>query len=363
VQASGGVLPWGVQGFLKVMEYLTMQALINPHANQQTENVLESFQIGFKFSEIQLSEIKNIKRFQVREVLDAVGAHEGIFSKKIVDEYTESLKRGDKFPAIVVRQNDHGYDIVEGRHRYRANKNINSNVIWAYVLPGHISDQICRTLACVLNDIHGHANSEGDRKKVSLENATQACLKEFETSKRDQKVIIAEIAKSFGVNDSTLKVRIKAKQAKAKILEVGENPNLISDTIAGQMKEFLFESSPEEAKKLTQAVVHSRDNGLSSDRIHLTIREARDRGRTPDQLTKELQVEGNLDEQNRKLRVGEAEIIRRSDSLIANIEAAKSCLKKDVSSFVLSYEKQQQLLLCLKEVKNLASDWCGKLEN
>lgn len=340
-----------------------MEALINPHANQQVENILKSFEISFHLSDIQLGEIKNIKRFQVREVLDAVGAHEGMFSKKMVDEYTESLNRGDKFPAIVVRQTDHGYDIVEGRHRYLAYKNCSFNVIWAYVLPGHISDQTCRTLACVLNDIHGHANSEGDRKKVSLENAILACLQILETSKRDQKIIIAEISKEFRVNDTTLRGRIKAKQAKAKMAEVGENPNLISDTIAGQLKEFLFESTPEEARKLTQAVVHSRDNGLSSDRIHLTIREAKDRGKTTDQLTKELQVEGNLDKENKKLRAGEAEIIKRSDLLIANIEAAKACLKKDVSSYVLSYEMSQQLLLCLKDLKNLASVWCERLDD
>ena len=89
-----------------------MEELTNPHANQQVENMLKSFEISFRLSEIQLGEIKNIKRFQVREVLDAVGAHEAMFSKKMVDEYTESLSRGHKFPAIVFRQTDHGYDIV-----------------------------------------------------------------------------------------------------------------------------------------------------------------------------------------------------------------------------------------------------------
>jgi hypothetical protein len=348
---------------LGVTEYLTMQAIFNPHANQQVENVLKSFEIEFQLSDIQLSEIKNIKRFQVREVLDPVGAYEGEFSKKIVDEYTESLSRGDKFPAIVVRKTDHGYDIIEGRHRYLAHKNSSAVVIWAYVLPGHTSDQTCRTLACVLNDIHGHANSEGDRKKVSLENAVKACLQILETSKRDQGKIIAEIANEFRVNDTTLRGRVKAKQAKAKMLEVGENPALISETIAGQMHSIFEQATGEQVKKLTQTVVKARDNGLSGDRIHLAIREANQRNKTPDQLIKELQVEADLDDQNRKLRAGEAEVLRRSDLLIANLEAAKSSLKKDVTSYVLSREKAQQVLLCLNDIKNLASDWCKKLED
>jgi len=340
-----------------------MEALTNPHANQQVENMLKSFEISFRLSEIQLGEIKNIKRFQVREVLDAVGAHEGMFSKKMVDEYTESLSRGDKFPAIVVRQTDHGYDIVEGRHRYLAYKNFSASVIWAYVLPGHISDQTCKTLACVLNDIHGYANSEGDKKKVSLENAVLACLQILETSKRDTRTIIAEISKEFRVNDSTLRHRIKAKQAKAKMIEVGENPALISDTVAGHMLGFFDQSNPTQIKKLTQTVVNSRENGLSSDRIHLAIRDAKDKNKTTDQLTKDLQVEGNLDEQNRKLRAGEAEVVRRSDLLIANIEAARSSLKKDVSSYVLSHERSQQVLLCLNDIRNLAINWCKRLND
>ncbi len=340
-----------------------MQALTNPHANQQVENVLESFQICFELREILLSEIKNIKRFQVREVLDANAAHEGAFSKKMVEEYTDSLKRGDKFPAIIARKTDHGFDIVEGRHRYRANQIINSNTIWAYVLPGHISDQTCKTLASLLNDIHGYANSEGDKKKVSLGLATNDVMQLLLTSKRDLKSIIAEVAKDYGVNETTLRGRVKGKQAKEKMVEVGENPDLISDTTASHLNDVFDESNPEQQKKLTQTVVQARDNGLSSDRIHLAIRDVKEKGKTPDQLIKDLQSEANLDAQNRKLRAGQAEIIRRSESLIANIEAVKVSLKKDISSYYLNNEMTQQLLICLKELKTNASSWCDRLES
>lgn len=339
-----------------------MQALTNRHANPQVESILANYEVSFDLVEIRIDEIKNARTFQVREITDPVGAYEGEFSKRIVDEYSESLKRGDKFPAIVVRQTDHGYDLVDGRHRFYSNKNIGAETIWAYVLPGHVDDQTCRAFACHLNDIHGYANSSDvDRKKVSVENAVNACLQAQLISNRNPLKVVSEIANLYGVADATLRTKLKARLAKEKIANAGETFDTIPDSIASQMHPLVEQASHEAVRKLKQTIEKAREHGISTDRINVTIREANQRNQTTEQVIKELQTQSDLDEHNRKLRSGEAEVLRRTDLLIANLESAKNSLKKQISSYRLTPEKIKQICLCLDEIRTLAETWTKRL--
>ncbi len=339
-----------------------MQLITNPHANPQVENLLTSHEVHFTLEEIRVDEIRNVRNFQVREVADPIGAYEGEFSKQIVDEYLESLKRGDKFPAIVVRQTDYGYDMVDGRHRFYANKSNGAETIWAYVVPGHLSDQACRAFACLFNDIHGYANSSDvERKKVSIENAVSECLRAQLISNRDPLKLVPEFAKLYGVSDATLRTKVRAKLAKQRILSAGESSETIPDSTASHMHPLVEQASNETILKLKQTIEKAREHGISTDRINITIREANQRNKTTDQVIKELQVQSDLDEHNRKLRSGEADVLRRTECLIANLESAKQSLNKQVSSYRLSPEKIKQIRLCLEEIKTLAAAWTKRL--
>lgn len=334
-----------------------METLTNPHANQQVENIIIGCDLEFSLKQIDINEIKKLKHFQVREVIDPVGVFEGEFSKIISDEYIESVKRGDAFPAIVVRQNDNGYDMVDGRHRFYAYKTNGINLIWAYVLPGYASNESCRNLACILNDIHGHANSAGDKKKVSLENATNAYFQSLEISSRDPSKLFAEIAKDYRVNEATLRSRVKSRQAKDVIFQAGGNPNAITDTIARDIHSIITELPNETIKKIVETIDEAKKNGVLGERISAEIMEAKSRNKTAEQLIKKFQQIGDLDDNNRKMRAGDAAVSRMTDMLIANLEAAKQSLKRDISSYRLDHEKIKQVLCCLKEIKSNSAVW------
>jgi len=111
-----------------------------------------------------------------------------------VEEYTESLERGDTFPPIVVFLVGVVYVLVDGFHRYAAYLRLKRDTIPCEIIEGTIED--AHEYACSANTKHGLARTPEDKRKAAEEF--------FKIPGRDE-LSNSAIAKKLGVSTPFVK--------------------------------------------------------------------------------------------------------------------------------------------------------------
>jgi hypothetical protein len=165
----------------------------------------------FSTTELALDNILASAATQVRKKLD----------KDTIDEYTEAVKNGAIFPALVVfsEVDSDRYILADGFHRHHAFVNAEMTECKVEVHQGSLHDALLWALGC--NDEHGLRRSNADKR-----NAVEVALKDPEISGL-QVVQIADICR---VNERTVR-RIRddmdlnvADRKKANAKGKGQNP-------------------------------------------------------------------------------------------------------------------------------------------
>ncbi|MGY6530924.1 MAG: hypothetical protein ACXITR_13450 [Cyanobacterium sp.] len=113
-------------------------------------------------------------------------------SKPTVHDYTCKLKKGVKFPPIIVFMVDSHYYLVDGFHRVESAKRVNLDAISAIVHYGTFRDALLFSLS--VNTDHGLSRSNADKRKVVM-----TLLNDSEWSKLSLRELsaIAQVSHSF----------------------------------------------------------------------------------------------------------------------------------------------------------------------
>ena len=123
---------------------------MHPSASAPTENKLAARHVHYEFEpNLDITKIRDVEGIQVR-----LSEHRA--PKATVDRYSQQMKSGATFPAIVV--NDR-YEIVDGNSRWIAAQRNRRETIAAYVC-SDLSALQARSLSVELNQSHGLSMTE-----------------------------------------------------------------------------------------------------------------------------------------------------------------------------------------------------------
>lgn len=139
-------------------------------------------------------------------------------SQQTVNEYTEAMEGGSIFPPVKVFHDGNYYYLVDGFHRYFANKNLKKSSIEAEIIIGTQREAIIYSFS--VNNLHGLRPTNADKRKAVI-----IMLEDFEWS--DYKNV--EIARICGVSAAyvgKLRTELAAKKEPAKEKPVKEKPVL-----------------------------------------------------------------------------------------------------------------------------------------
>lgn len=102
------------------------------------------------------SELVYDERFQIRERTDDA----------LVAEYAAKMRRGEKFPPVLIRETSRGLVVVDGKHRIKGGDKANETLD-AYFFACNDADQ--RTIAFLSNDSNGLRHNETERTWAVLD--------------------------------------------------------------------------------------------------------------------------------------------------------------------------------------------------
>jgi len=113
------------------------------------------------------SRARNGKAKVAKLRLDAIRLDAGTQTRAHIDdctvaEYSEAMLRGDRFPPVVVFQNDGEFIVADGWHRVRTACRAKLGHILAEVRPGGRKDALRFALGC--NQKHGLRRSNADKR-------------------------------------------------------------------------------------------------------------------------------------------------------------------------------------------------------
>lgn len=126
---------------------------------------------------------------------DAIQVRVGRLDAAKVESYTEALKAGAEFPPIDVFRDGSALYLADGFHRLAAHKAAGESEILAVVRPGGYEEAYAHAESA--NLLHGLELSMDDKKNIYFRRLARGFWDDSKTSMR-------EIAKSFGVNASTI---------------------------------------------------------------------------------------------------------------------------------------------------------------
>lgn len=159
---------------------------------------------------MKLTEIELDSTLQVRDMLD----------QEVINDYSEALREGAKFPAITVFRVGSRHIIVDGWHRYFAHKKAGLALIDVDVIDGSMRDATLYAIGA--NDAHGLRRSNKDKRK-----AVMMLLDDFEWAEwSDRKIAqvakvssmtVGTIRKSLGLQKDEVKAVVKGKETTVKV--------------------------------------------------------------------------------------------------------------------------------------------------
>lgn len=85
---------------------------------------------------------------------------------EVVNDYSEALREGAKFPAVTVYTDGSSYYLADGWHRYYAHKKAGLALIEANVIEGTYRDALKYSFGA--NDTHGLRKTNADKRKAVL---------------------------------------------------------------------------------------------------------------------------------------------------------------------------------------------------
>jgi hypothetical protein len=201
-----------------------------------------------------LKDIELDSSLQVRESLD----------QEVINDYSEALREGARFPAITVFRVGTRNLLVDGWHRYYAHKKAGLADIEADIIEGSSRDA---TLCAIgANDSHGLRRSNNDKRKAvmmlldDLEWAEWSDRKIAQVSKVST-MTVGRIRKSLGLQRDEVKAIVKGKETTVKVNRNDEfkpEPQELEEEISQEIAE-IVEDNENLKRRLAVAAMEATD--------------------------------------------------------------------------------------------------------
>lgn len=144
-------------------------------------------------------------------------------NEQTIEDYSDAIKHGDEFPAVLVYFDGVHYYLTDGYHRYHAHKKAGKAGITCEVVNGTFRDAVLR--ATSVNSRHGMRRSVADKRK-----AVMTLIEDFEWDTWSNAEMAAHcvVSPSFvaGLRNSAGKTSdvVKYKTATGKVMEKKKAP-------------------------------------------------------------------------------------------------------------------------------------------
>lgn len=198
-----------------------------------------------------LKDIELDSSLQVRESLD----------QEVINDYSEALREGAKFPAITVFRVGNRNLLVDGWHRFFAHKKAGLADVEVELIEGSMRDA---TLCAIgANSEHGLRRSNKDKRK-----AVMMLLDDFEWAEwSDRKIAqvakvssmtVGTIRKSLGLQKDEVKAIVKGKETTVKVNRNNEEPQEYEEEISKEI-EAIVEDNESLRLRLAVAAMEATD--------------------------------------------------------------------------------------------------------
>ena len=339
---------------------------IEKHKYTITENLLDELLIPFKLELIDADKIKETTDFQIRKIENPIPGFTQL-SQGIFGVLKEDYKSECIFPAIILRETNKGYQIIDGRHRFHVWSEGEEKKIPAYVISKATTNDDCNAIASRSNDSHG-TNNESDastkeRKNASYDEAIKTIIQN-EPYCRDLNENIAAIAKTYKLGKHTLKSRFQNKKVRALAISFGiTNTETITQGNSDLLYEMVFLSSPEDAKKLIETTMFAMEKTTPAKVNELLKKGLNSRISVKD-IAESIQIDAGIDVNGKALATGLIVMSRRVDLLINSVADADGQLKSNKpAALVMGPEKKNQLFSLLKILHETLCGYRSALES
>jgi hypothetical protein len=252
-------------------------------------------------------------------------------NEQTIEDYSDAIKMGDEFPAVLVYFDGVHYYLTDGYHRYHAHKKAGKAGITCEVVNGTFRDAVLR--ATSVNSRHGMRRSVADKRK-----AVMTLVEDFEWDTWSN----AEMAAHCGVSPSfvadlrtsagkTSDV-VKYKTATGKVMEKKKAP--------GRAPKEPDLKEPEPDKFVVEAY-DPRDEILEhlqkeNDELTMNLALAH-MGGTEEQQNEAREIIKTLREEVRVLNIELAAVKQSRDTF----QSENSALKQQCSMYQRQLKKQQ----------------------
>ena len=224
-------------------------------------------------------------------------------SDEAINDYSEALREGAKFPPVTVFYDGSSYFLADGWHRYYAHKKAGLALIEATVINGTFRD--AKLFSFGANDTNGLRKTNADKRKAVL-----AMLDDMEWAERNDNEIAKEcrvsimtvgrIRKQLGVVPEEIKYVKNGKEFTMKRPEFKPLEKVESKL------EYQFDEKEEKIHELaTEIQSIAEENEVLKARVAVASMEATDEEKrmAQDQLMEKSSAIKNLEIDNRALRV------------------------------------------------------------
>jgi len=338
---------------------------IEKHKYTITENLLDELLIPFKLEFIDADKVKETTDFQIRKIENPIPGFNQL-SQGIYGVLKEDYKSECIFPAIILRETNKGYQIIDGRHRFHVWSEGAEKKIPAYVILKATTNDDCNAIASRSNDSHG-TNNESDastkeRKNASYDEAIKTIIQN-EPYCRDLNEDIAETAKTYKLVKQTLKSRYHNKKVRALAISFGiTNTEAITQGNSDALYDMVFLSSPDEAKKLIETTMAAMEKTTPA-KVNELLKKGLNSRKSVKDIAESIQIDAGMDNNNRALATGLTLMNRRVDQLINSVADADGQLKSNKpAALVMGPEKKSQLFSLLKILHETLCGYRSALE-
>lgn len=218
---------------------------------------------------------------------------------EVVNDYSEALREGAKFPAVTVFHDGSSYYLADGWHRYYAHKKAGLALIEVNIIEGTFRDALRHSFGA--NDTHGLRKSNADKRKSVLsmlddmewaEWSNEAIAKECKVSS----MTVGRIRKEVGAVVDEVKYERNGKE------QVMKRPDNQVKTKVEPKLEYEFDEKEEKIHELaTEIQSIAEENEMLKAKVAVASMDASDEDKQA--------AQGIIDSLQAKVKAQDAEII------------------------------------------------------
>jgi len=259
-------------------------------------------------------------------------------SDEVVNDYSEALREGAKFPAITVFYDGASYHLADGWQRYFAHKKAGLALIDADIIEGTRRDAILYSVGA--NSKHGSRRTNSDKRKAVLTLLDDMEWSEWSDSEIARQchvssMMVGKVRKEVNGEVSEVKVKRGDKEFTMK------KPEL---KVVANKPEYEFDENDKIHEMATEIQAIAEENEILKSRVAIAAMEATDEEKnSATVLISELQT--TVKTQESEIKAQESEIVHykaRVNSLMKENNELKKQIKIHERAIYALNKKQQK---------------------